>query len=154
VEGGGWRGWSGLLHGEFLKKQAVAHLQKRGERTPAAKVEPNSFKTAIEIAQKIKDKSPVVDELAKVTEGILHALELPTVCGDVNVALLEVAEGGVEVEGASFAIATEPRLVAQPGDAGGGATLDDGLIEDVGDAVHASPIGGVGGGHVGEDMAL
>ena len=76
------------------------------------KVEPNSFKMAIETAQKIKDKSPVIDGLAKVMVGVRHSLELLAVCGDVEVALLEVTEGGIEVKGVSFMIAVKLRLDA------------------------------------------
>ena len=73
----------------------------------AAKVKPNGFEIAIETVQEIEDKSPVIDGLVEVIEGVCHALEFLAVRSDVEVALLEVAEGGVEVESTSFTIAAE-----------------------------------------------
>ena len=70
-------------------------------------MKPNGFKTAIETAQEIEDKSLVVDGLAEVADGVCHALDFPAVRSDVEVALLEVAEGSVEVESTSFAITVE-----------------------------------------------
>lgn len=71
---------------------------------PAVKVELYGFEAAVETALKVEGKSLVVDRLAKVMEGVCHALELAAVLGDVEVALSEVTEGGVEVEGASFIV--------------------------------------------------
>ena len=98
---------SRLRHSEFLQEQIVAGLQKGRKRTSAAKVKPNGFEMAIETAQEIEDKSPVVDGLAEVAEGVCHALDFPAVRSDVEVALLEVAEGGFKVESTSFAITAE-----------------------------------------------
>jgi hypothetical protein len=95
------------LHGEFFKEKIIAGLQKRREGMPATKVETNGFKAAIETADEVEHKRAVQNGLAKVAESISHALELPTVGGDVLTALLEVAEFRVEVEGTGFAIRTE-----------------------------------------------
>ena len=103
VAGGGSQG----RHSEFLQEQIIAGLQKSRKRTSAAKVKPNGFETAIETAQEIEDKSLVVDGLAEVADGVCHALDFPAVRSDVEVALLEVAKGGVEAESTSFAIAVE-----------------------------------------------
>ena len=48
---------------------------------------------------------------SEITKGVCHVLELTTVVGDGEVALDKVLKGGVEVEGALFAIGKE--LVCQ-----------------------------------------
>ena len=60
--------------------------------------------TAILTVQMIEDKGVVVHRLTEVMEGIRHALEFPAVRGDVEVALLEVAEGSVKMQRTSSAV--------------------------------------------------
>jgi len=65
----------------------------------------SKVRTAILTVQMIEDKGVVVHGLTEVMEGIRHALEFPAVRGDVEVALLKVAEGGVKMQRTSSAVA-------------------------------------------------
>jgi hypothetical protein len=126
-------------------------------------METDSFEAAVEAAQKVEDEVPIGDRLSKVAKSICHALELAAVCGDVEVALVEGAEGGLELQSPCFTIATELRLNGKPMSASGGARFDDRFSEGVGDGagepglhntIHANPIRRVRCSHIREDVVL
>jgi hypothetical protein len=70
-------------------------------------METDSFETAVETAQKVEDEGPIGDRLTEIAKGVRHALELAAVRGDVEVALVESAKGGLELESPCLAIAAE-----------------------------------------------
>jgi hypothetical protein len=63
----------------------------------------------------IVDENVVGDIDVEVREGVGEALHLPIVVVDAEVALNEAPKGGIDVEGAGFAVAEEVVLQFQPG---------------------------------------
>jgi hypothetical protein len=62
----------------------------------------------------IVDENVVGDIDVEVREGVGEALHLPIVVVDAEVALNEAPKGGIDVEGAGFAVAEEVVLQFQP----------------------------------------
>ena len=77
----------------------------------------------IEATKNIKNKSAIVHRLAKFTERVGHTLHLLEVIDHGEVTLEEVAEFGVEEEGASLLVADELFLDAEPDAASKGAVM-------------------------------
>jgi len=82
---------------ELLHQQVCAGIQEAGEGTAAAEVEGDGGVAVVEATQKVEDDSLVRDDLTQVPKGIGHALEMPAVVGDRQIALAEVLELSVKV---------------------------------------------------------
>jgi hypothetical protein len=50
------------------------------------------------VANDVEDEHAIGDDLAQVTQGIGHGLELAVVAGDGEITLHKIPEGGIEVE--------------------------------------------------------
>jgi len=74
----------------------------------------NCLEPTVETSEEVEDERAVLNGLVEVTKSICHALELPAVGGDVLIALLEVAELRIEMEGASLAIPAKLGLDGEP----------------------------------------
>jgi hypothetical protein len=90
-------------------------------------VAPNTLEAVGEATNDVEDKRTIGDRFAKISKGIRHVFEAVTVLRDGQIALAEVAEFGVEVEGASLLIAEELILEREPDVTSGGVPGDDGL---------------------------
>ena len=104
----------------------------------------------VEAPQHVEDEGAIINNLAKVAQIVSHALHLAAIVRDGEVALLEDAEIGVEVERPSFVVAAEMLVEAQPGDAGRVVANAHGLLKFGGqgaeepradDGIHAAPRG-------------
>jgi len=84
-------------------------LQEAGQRVGAVEMEADGSEPFVEAANDVEDKSAVGDRLAEVAEVLRLPLVEPTVIGDRKVALTEVAEINVGVEGARRLIAEKLR---------------------------------------------
>jgi len=153
-EGGGG---GSLGHGQLLNLKISSDLQEAGQGVGAAKVEADGFEPFVEAADDVEDEGAVGDGFAEVAEILRLALVEQTVVSDGEVALTEVAEVGVGVQGARRLIPEKLGLDGEPNVAGRGVTLGDGVGEVVGDgaekpsphdAVHPDPVGGGGNGDV------
>ena len=80
-----------------LHQQVCAGIQEAGEGTAAAEVEGDGGVAVVEATQKVEDDSLVRDDLTQVPKGIGHALEMPVVVRDRQIALAEVLELSVKV---------------------------------------------------------
>ena len=113
----------------------------------------------IQATKNIKNKSAIVHRLAKIAERVGHTLHLPEVIGHGEVTFEEVAEFGVEEEGASLPIADELFFDAEPDAASSGRgdnlreLSGDGVLEPPKNcALHACPRWDHGEGLVGEHV--
>jgi hypothetical protein len=86
-----------------------------------------------EAANDVEHQRALSDGLAEITQGIHHVLEAPAVVGDRQVALAELAELGVEVEGTGLLVPKELFLKGEPDGAGSGGAGHHGLSEVGGD---------------------
>jgi hypothetical protein len=68
---------------------------------------PDTLEALGEAADDVEYQRTVADRFSKVSEGVGHVLEAAAVLRDGQVPLTEVAELGVEVEGASLLIPEE-----------------------------------------------
>ena len=105
--------------------------------------------TLVETTNDVEDKSPVRHGLAKSDEVVRHLLQLAAVLGDGEVALDEILEACLQVDGAGLPIAKKLRLHSKPSMAGGGALGGDDLCQVVSeggddsgldDAIHPVPV--------------
>jgi hypothetical protein len=87
----------------------------------------NTLEVFGETADDIQHQRAVADRFAKVGEGVCHVLEMATVLRDGQVSLAEVAELGVEVEGASLLVPKELVLERKPDVASCGVLRQDGF---------------------------
>jgi hypothetical protein len=101
---------------ELLHEQVGTGVQEAGEGLAATEVEGDGGVVFVEAAQEVEDKGTVGDDLTQVPKGIGHALETPAVVGDRQIALDEVPELGVEVEGTRL---TVPKKLGFDGEQGG-----------------------------------
>lgn len=85
----------------------------------------------VEATDKVEDEGAVRNDLTEVPDVVRHALYLAAVVGDGEVALLGVAELGVEDERTCIPVAKEPRVNPKPGDAGADPTIE-GCVNDGG----------------------
>jgi len=120
-------GGGSLGHGQLLNPKIVTDLQEAGQGIGAAEVEADGGEPFVEAADDVEDESAVGDRFAEVAEILRLALVEPTVVSDGKVALAEVAEVGVGVQGACRLIAEKLRLDGEPYGAGGGMALGDGV---------------------------
>jgi hypothetical protein len=116
-----------------------------------------------EATDDVEYQRTVVDRFSKVSEGVGHVLEAAAVLRDGQVPLTEVAELGVEMEGASLLIPEELILEGKPNGASRGIPREHRLRQVVGDgagdpvlddAVHAAPIRKIGRRGVLEDVII
>jgi hypothetical protein len=85
------------------------------------KESPDVAETLIQTPDEVEDESAVGDDLAKGREIVGHLLQPAAVVSDRELALDEVAEPRLEMNGAGVAIAEELRLDGKPRVPGGGA---------------------------------
>jgi hypothetical protein len=78
-------------------------LRSRGCHTPSRHLHAHD-------AQNVQDEDTVRDVNAEVDEGVNEALHLQAVVIHVEIALNEVLEGGIDVEGVSLPVADEAIL--------------------------------------------
>lgn len=103
-EGGGW---SRLLHGELLKTEVVAHLQKGRKRVATTKMEADGSEVLVEAPGDVEDEGVIGDELAEITEVLGYPLVAATVLGDGKDTLRERAKLLVGLEGVRRAVPKE-----------------------------------------------
>jgi len=117
----------------------------------------------VEAADDVEDEGAVGDDLAEGREIIGHLLQLAAEIGDGEVALDEVAELRLQLNGAGLPISEELRLDGEPGVTSCGSLGTDDLAKIVrergddprlDDAVHPGPIGGNWDWRLFADMAL
>jgi hypothetical protein len=99
----------------FLKTEVIAHLLERQEGCRVGEDGAEMLVLFVEAAEFIEDEHMIGDVGTKIVEGVSEPLHFPTVVVHVEVALDEVAEGGVDVEGAGLTIADELVFQGQPG---------------------------------------
>jgi hypothetical protein len=106
------------------------------------------FEVLAQPVQDVQHENVVSDVDAEVDEGVNEALYLSIVVVDAEVTLNEAPEGGVDVEGTSFAVAKEVVIQDQPGIVSHVAALlgdvlqvrgDGALDPRLDDAVHPIP---------------
>jgi hypothetical protein len=68
------------------------------------------IKVLVQPAENVQDEDTVRDVNAEVDEGVNEALHLQAVVIHVEIALNEVLEGGIDVEGVSLPVADEAIL--------------------------------------------
>jgi hypothetical protein len=68
------------------------------------------IKVLVQPAENVQDEDTVRDVNAEVDEGVNKALHLQAVVIHVEIALNEVLEGGIDVEGVSLPVADEAIL--------------------------------------------
>jgi hypothetical protein len=68
------------------------------------------IKVLVQPAENVQDEDTVRDVNAEVEEGVNEALHLQAVVIHVEIALNEVLEGGIDVEGVSLPVADEAIL--------------------------------------------
>jgi hypothetical protein len=116
----------------------------------------------VEAAYYVEDKGAVGDDYPESVEVVGHLLEAAAVLGDGEVALDEVAEPRLKLDGAHLPVPKELGLDGEPGVPGSAALGGDDLGEVVGervedpgldDAIHPIPIRG-GDRGVEVDMVL
>jgi hypothetical protein len=122
----------------------------------------NVGEALVEATDYVEDEGAVGDDFAESTEVIGHLLEAAAVLGNGEVALDEVAEPHLKLEGAYLPVPKELGLDGEPG-VPGSATLRGGDLDEVvgertedpglDDAIHPIPIRG-GGQGVEVDMVL
>jgi hypothetical protein len=124
---------------------------------------PDTLEALGEATDDVEYQRTVADQFSKVSEGVGHVLEVAAVLRDGQVPLTEVAELGVEMEGASLLIPEELILEGKPNGASRGIPREHRLRQVVGDgagdpglddAVHAAPIRKIGRRGVLEDVII
>jgi hypothetical protein len=100
---------------DFFQAEIVEHLLERREGHHVCEDGVEVFKVLVQSAQEVQHENAVDDIDAKVGEGVGEALHLLIVVVDAEAALNKAPEGGVDVEGSSFANAEEVVFRGQPG---------------------------------------
>jgi len=106
-----------MLEGELLHEQLSLGVGVGGEGPSTPEVGGDDGVLLVEAAKNVEDESAIRDVFAKITELLGLLLELGAVVVDAEIALTEVAEGGVEVEGAVLLVPKELVLDSEPGGA-------------------------------------
>jgi hypothetical protein len=96
----------------FLETEVIVHLLERREGRRVGEDGVKMFILFVEAAEYVEDKHTIGDMGAKVVEGVGEPFHFLAVVVHVVVALNEVAEEGVDVEGAGLTIADELVLQA------------------------------------------
>ena len=91
--------------------------------------------TRVEAADDVVDEVFVIHQSTEVSEAVCHDLHVGAVVEDGEVALVEVAELGAEVDGASVLVVAEEVADAAPDGVGGVGVLGDHGEKLGGDAV-------------------
>jgi hypothetical protein len=100
-EGGWWWFIAGsVLDVDLLEEEKRARLIKRGEGAVKLQVGHHVAKSSVETADQRQHESLVANRIAELSESARHRLQAPTVVGDVESTLLELAELGGEQESA------------------------------------------------------
>ena len=151
-----------VLHHHLLKEEISLRVDEGVEGTPPAKMHPDGLEPLIQAADDVEDEGAVGDDLAEGREIVSHLLQAAAVVGDGEVALDEVAEPRLKLDGAYLPVPKELGLNSELGVPGSAALGGDDLGEVVGegaedlgldDAIHPIPIlGGNRGAEV--DMIL
>jgi hypothetical protein len=81
------------------------------------------IKVLVQPTEDVQDEDVVGDTNIEVDEGVSEALHLEVVVIHIEIALNNVLEGGINVEGTSLPIFDEAILQGQPRSTGGEATL-------------------------------
>ena len=84
---------------------------------------------AAQASQDIEHQDPIGHKTPEVVKSISYALHPPAELTNIEVPLLEGAEGGVEVESAELGIAEELPLERQPGLSRGAAVSPDNVLQ-------------------------
>ncbi|XP_039831974.1 uncharacterized protein LOC120692666 [Panicum virgatum] len=117
----------------------------------------------VEASADAEDECPIGDDLTEGAGVVGHLLHAATVVGDGEVALDEVTEFRLQLDGARLPVAEEEGLDGEPGVLGRGALGGDDLGEVVGEgpedpgldnAVHACPVRGCNSRGVEVDVIL
>jgi hypothetical protein len=117
VGAGGLRGLlRGLLvrQGEFLQNKILADIEEGGEGSSAAKQGADVSEALVEAADHVEDEGAVGDDFAESAEVVGHLLETAAVLGDGEVALDEVAEPRLKLDGAHLPVPEELGLDGEP----------------------------------------
>jgi hypothetical protein len=96
----------------FLETEVIVHLLERREECRVGEDGVKMLVLFVEVAKYIEDEHTIGDVGTKVVEGVGEPLHFLTVVVHVVVTLNEVAEEGVDVEGASLTVADELVLQA------------------------------------------
>jgi hypothetical protein len=104
-----------VIHRQFLQEKISLRVQERGEGTTPPEMHADGLEALIQTANEVEDEGAVGDDFTQVAQRVRHALQLLAVVGDVQIALNEVAELGVEEEGACLAVVEELGLHRAPG---------------------------------------
>ena len=99
---------------------------------PTLEVHADGQKALAEAANDVEDERAIGDDLAQVTQGIGHGLELVSVVGDGEITLHKIPEGGTEVESTLFDhICRGTGILEQARDGvGSGGNLPDDVLKD------------------------
>jgi len=151
-----------VRQGELLQDENLAGVEEGGEGPIATKQGTDVGEAFVEAAVHVEDEGAVGDDFPEGAEVVGHLLEVATVLGDGEVALDEVAEPRLKLDGAYLPVPKELGLNSELGVSGSASLGGDDLGEVVGegaedlgldDAIHPIPIlGGNRGAEV--DMIL
>jgi len=151
-----------VRQGELLQDEVLAGVEEGGEGPSATKQGTDVGEAFVEAAVHVEDEGAVGDDFPEGAEVVGHLLEVATVLGDGEVALDEVAEPHLKLDGAYLPVPKELGLNSELGVPGSAALGGDDLGEVVGegaedlgldDAIHPIPILG-GNRGVEVDMIL
>jgi hypothetical protein len=95
---------SRVLEVDFLEEKKIPRLVERGEGALKLQMRHHVTEGAVEASNQRQHEGPITDGITKLSEGARHRLQPTTIVGDVEGALLEVAELGGEEEGARFTL--------------------------------------------------
>jgi hypothetical protein len=154
--GGGESGdWRRLLvrQSELLQGEVLADVEEGGEGPSATEQGADVGEALVEAADYVEDEGAVGDDFPESAEVVDHLLEAAAVLGNGEVALDEVAEPRLKLDGAYLPVPKELGLDGEPGVPGRAALGGGDLGEVVGertkdpeldDAIHPIPIRGGG----------
>jgi hypothetical protein len=160
-ESGGWRRL--LVHqSELLQGEVLADVEEGGEGPSTTEQGVDVGEVLVEATDYVEDEGVVDDDFPESAEVVGHLLEAAAVLDNREVALDEVAEPRLKLDGAYLPVPKELGLDGEPGVPGSAALGGGDLGEVVGertedsgldDAIHPIPIRG-GDRGVEVDMVL
>jgi hypothetical protein len=122
---------------DFLQAEVVEHLLEQREGCRVREDGAEVFEVLVQPVQDVQHENAIGDIDAEIGEGVDEALHLLTVVVDVEVALNEALEGGVDVKGAGFTVAEEVVLQCQSGVVSYVAVLLNDVLQVRGDGAPA-----------------